>query len=125
MVTAFTTLAEYIKPLPTTMPTVESTLRTVSEWKFIITTDLRDAFYQIPLDKQSMQWCATQTPYRGLRVYLVASQGLPGSSEWLEELLSLLFGHLVQQGWVAKVADDMYVGGDTFEDTFLVGHLCK
>lgn len=118
LVTAFTTLGEYIKPLPTLMPTVENTLRTVSEWKFIITTDLRDAFYQIPLDKQSMQWCATQTPYRGLRVYLVASQGLPGSSEWLEELLSLLFGPLVQEGWVAKVADDMYVGGDSIDQLF-------
>ena len=86
LVTAFTSMAEYIKPLPSLMPTVESTLRTVSEWKFIISTDLRDAFYQIPLDKESMKWCATQTPYRGLRVYLVACQGLPESSEWLEEL---------------------------------------
>ena len=118
LVTAFTTLGEYIKPLPTLMPTVENTLRTVSEWKYIITTDLRDAFYQIPLDKQSMQWCATQTPYRGLRVYQVASQGLPGSSEWLEELLSLLFGQLVQEGWLAKVADDMYVGGDTVDQLY-------
>ena len=115
LVTAFTSLGEYIKPIPSLKPTVESVLRTVADWKFIITTDLRDAFYQIPLDKESMKWCATQTPYRGLRVYLVASQGLPGSSEWLEELLSLLFGSMVQEGWVAKVADDLYVGGDTVE----------
>ena len=115
LVTAFTSLGEYIKPIPSLMPTVESVLRTIADWKYIISTDLRDAFYQIPLDKDSMKWCATQTPYRGLRVYLVASQGLPGSSEWLEELLSLLFGSLVQEGWVAKVADDMYVGGDTVE----------
>ena len=115
LVTAFTSLADYIKPLPSLMPTVDSTLRTVSEWKYVISTDLRDAFYQIPLDKESMKWCATQTPYRGLRVYLVASQGLPGSSEWLEELLSLLLGELIQQGWVAKVADDLYVGGHCLE----------
>ena len=48
LVTAFTSLGEYIKSLPSLMPTVESTLRTISEWKFIISTDLRDAFYQIP-----------------------------------------------------------------------------
>ena len=83
------------------MPTVETTLRTVSEWKYLISTDLRDAFYQIPLDKESMKWCATQTPYRGLRVYVVACQGLPGSSEWLEELLSLLLGSMIQEEWVA------------------------
>ena len=101
------------------MPTVECISRTVAEWKYIISTDLRDAFYQIPLDKESMKWCATQTPFRGLRVYLVASQGLPGSSEWLEELLSLLFGRLVQDGWLAKVADDLYVGGNTVEQLYL------
>ena len=115
LVTAFTTLSEYIKPLPSMMPTVETTLRTVSEWKYLISTDLRDAFYQIPLDKESMKWCATQTPYRGLRVYVVACQGLPGSSEWLEELLSLLLGSMIQEGWVAKVADDLYVGGHSLE----------
>ena len=86
LVTAFTTLAEYTKTLPTVMPTVENMLRTIAEWKFIIMTDLRDAFYQIPLSKESMKWCATSTPYRGLRVYTVACQGLQGSSEWLEEL---------------------------------------
>ena len=118
LVTAFTTLGEYIKPLPTLIPTVESNLRVIAEWKFIITTDLRDAFYQIRLSKESMKWCATQTPFRGLRVYLVASQGLPGSSEWLEELMSLLFGKLVQEGWVSKVADDLYIGGQTIEQLF-------
>ena len=115
LVTAFTSIAEYIKPLPSLMPTVESTLRTVSEWKYLISTDLRDAFFQIPLDKESMKWCATHTLYRGLRVYVVACQGLPGSSEWLEELLSLLLGSLIQEGWVAKVADDLYVGGLSLE----------
>ena len=119
LVTAFTSLGEYIKPLPSLMPTVEDMLRTIAEWRYIITTDLRDAFYQIRLSKESMKWCATQTPFRGLRVYLVASQGLPGSSEWLEELLSLLFGEMVRDGWVGKVADDLFVGGDTVDQLLL------
>ncbi len=118
LVTAFTSLGEFTKTLPTIMPTVEVMFRTISEWKFLIKTDLKDAFYQIPLAKESMRWCGTVTPFRGLRIYLVASQGLPGSSEWLEELLCLLFGEKVQEGWVAKVADDLYVGAMTIEDLF-------
>ena len=51
LVTAFTSLGEFIKPLPSLMPTVETTLRTISEWKYLISSDLRDAFYQIPLHK--------------------------------------------------------------------------
>ena len=118
LVTAFTALADHTKTLPTSMPTVEEMLRTIAEWKYIITADLKDAFYQIPLDKESMRWCGTVTPFRGIRIYLRACQGLPGSSEWLEELLCLLFGHKVQNGKLAKVADDLFAGGETVEDLF-------
>ena len=118
LVTAFNSIGEYCKTLPTVMPTVETTLRTIAGWKYIIKTDLRDAFYQIPLARESMRWCATPTPFRGLRVYLVSAQGMPGSSETLEELMSTILGHLIQKGVVAKIADDLYVGALTIEIAF-------
>ena len=40
LVTAFTTIGEYCKILPSNMPTVDDTLRTIATWKYIITTDL-------------------------------------------------------------------------------------
>ena len=118
LVTAFTSLGQYSKTLPSVMPSVDDTLRIISSWKYLITTDLRDSFYQIPLDKASMKWCATPTPFHGLRVYLRSAQGMPGSSETLEELMSTVLGHLVQQGRVAKIADDLYVGGDTVAELY-------
>ena len=87
LVTAFTTIGQYGKTLPTIMPSVEDTLRTIASWRYIIVTDLRDSFYQIPSAKESMKWCATPTPYHGLCVYLRSAQGMPGSSETLEERL--------------------------------------
>ena len=118
LVTNFASLVDYVKTLPAVMPTVESTLRTIASWRYIVVTDLRDAFYQIPMDKGSMKWCGTPTPYRGLRVYQVAVQGLPGSSEVLEELLCTVLGDYVKEGFVAKIADDLTVGGDTIPDLF-------
>ena len=100
------------------MPTVDSVLRSISSWKYIVVSDLRDAFYQIPMDKGSMRWCGTPTPFRGLRVYQVAVQGLPGSSEFLEEMLCAVLGDYVRDGVVAKIADDLNVGGDTVECLF-------
>ena len=58
-----------------------------------------------------MKWCGTPTPFRGLRVYAVAAQGMPGSSESLEEMLCTVLGSFVKSGWVAKIADDLNVGG--------------
>ena len=118
LVTAFAAIGEYCKTLPTIMPTVDSTLRTIGAWRYIIKTDLRDAFYQIPLENESRKWCATPTPFRGLRCYLVSAQGMPGSSETLEELLTTVFGHLIQRGVVAKIADDLNVGGLTIPEVF-------
>ena len=118
LVTAFSSVGEYCKTLPTIMPTVESTLRVISGWKYLIKTDLRDAFYQIPLDRESRKWCATPTPFRGLRVYMVSAQGMPGSSETLEELMSTILGHKIQEGVVAKIADDLYVGGQDIPELF-------
>ena len=118
LVTNFTSLIDYCKTLPTIMPTVESVLQTIGSWEYIIITDLKDAFYQIPMERSSMKYCATQTPYRGLRVYVVAVQGLPGSSEALEEMLCAVLGEYVKEGIIAKIADDLTVGGSSIENLF-------
>ena len=65
-----------------------------------------------------MKWCATPTPYRGLRIYVVAVQGLPGSSEVLEEMLCAVLGDFVKGGFVAKIADDLSVGGSTLNHLY-------
>lgn len=56
--------------------------------------------------------------------------GLPGSDVALEELLSKIFGDLLQQGKIARLADDMYIWGNTHEEllqtwTTVVEHLDK
>ena len=42
--------------------------------------------------------------------------GMPDSETCLEELMSRVLGELIQEGCVAKIADDLYVGGISFED---------
>ena len=41
-----------------------------------------------------------------------------GSSEYLEEKISRVLGDLIQEGFVCKIADDLYIGGDTIEELF-------
>ena len=110
LVTSFVALSPYCEVLPTTMPTVDSILRSIAAWRYIIVNDLCDAFNQIPMDRNSMKWCGTPTPFRGLRCYTVAA------SEALEELLSLIFGEEVKNKIVGKIADDMCIGGTDESD---------
>ena len=42
--------------------------------------------------------------------------GMPESSEHLEELMYRVLGELIRKGTVIKIADDLYVGGQTITD---------
>jgi hypothetical protein len=98
------------------MPDVDSTLRKIAQWKYIIVSDLTSAFYQIPLSKSSMKYCGVATPFRGVRVYTKSAMGMPGSETALEELMCRVLGDCLQKGSVAKLADDLYCGGNTTEE---------
>ncbi|XP_071110370.1 uncharacterized protein [Haliotis cracherodii] len=113
LVTAFSDVGRYSKPQPSLMPDVDSTLRQIAKWKYIITADLTNAFYQIPLSKESMKYCGVVTPFRGVRVYARSAMGMPGSETALEELMCRVLGDLLEEGVIAKLADDLYCGADS------------
>ena len=113
LVTSFGEVARYSKPQPALMPDINLTLRMIGQWRHLIKTDLTQAFFQIPLAKASMKYCGVCTPFKGIRVYTRCAMGMPGSETALEELMSRVLGDLLQEGVVAKVADDLYCGGST------------
>ena len=113
LVTSFGEVAQYSKPQPSLMPNVDSVLREIGKWKFMVITDLLKSFYQIPLANSSMKYCGVATPFKGIRVYTRSAMGMPGSETCLEELMSRVLGDLIQEGCVAKIADDLYVGGNS------------
>ena len=39
--------------------------------------------------------------------------GMPGSEKALEELMCRVLGELIQEGIVAKIADNLFCGGNT------------
>ncbi len=60
-----------------------------------------------------MKYCGVVIPFRGIRVYVRSAMGMPGSETVLEEMMSRILGDLVQEGVAAKIADDLYVGGNS------------
>jgi hypothetical protein len=116
LVTAFADVGRYSKPQPSLMPDVDSILRQIASWKYIITSDLTLAFHQIPLSRESMKYCGVATPFKGVRVYARCAMGMPGSETALEELMCRVLGELQQEGVVTKLADDLYCGANNLED---------
>ncbi|VDH89834.1 Hypothetical predicted protein [Mytilus galloprovincialis] len=116
LVTAFVDVGRYSEQQPSLMPDVDSTLRTIAQWKYIIKSDLTSVFYQIPLAKDSMKYCGVATPYRGVCVYTRCAMRMPGSETALEELMCRIMEDFLQKGCVAKLADDLFCGSNTPEE---------
>ena len=103
LVSSFGEVAQYSKPQPSLMPNVDGVLREIGKWKYMVITDLLKSFYQIPLANSSIKYC----------VYTRSALGMPGSETCLEELMSQVLGDLIQEGCVAKIADDLFVEGNS------------
>ena len=113
LVTSFGEVAQYSKPQPSLMSNVDGVLREIGKWRYMVITDLLKSFHRIPLVNSSMKYCGVATPFKGIRVYARSAMGMPGSETCLEELISRVLGDLIQEGCVAKIADDLYVGGNS------------
>lgn len=61
-----------------------------------------------------MKYCSVATPFKGVRVYTRCAMGIPGSEKALEELMR----RILQEGSVAKLADDLFCGGDTLDEVW-------
>ena len=115
LVTDFKSITSYCRPTPSLLPDVESTIRRLASFKYLIKADMSESYYQLEMHKNSKKYCGVHTPYKGVLVYNVGSMGLPGVEVALEELTCLIFGEMVKEGKVCKLADDLFIGGDSPE----------
>ena len=63
-----------------------------------------------------MKYCGVATPFRGICVYMRCAMGMSGSEVTLEEVMCHVMCDMVMDGHMAKIADDMYVGGDSITE---------
>ena len=116
LVTAFNMIGTYAKPSPSRSTSSEDVLRFLARFPYIIKTDMTKQFFQLPMKKSSMKYLGVLTPYKGMRVYTRAAMGMPGSTEQLDELMSRVLGDMLTEGSVVKIADDLYLGGNSVEE---------
>ena len=115
-VTAFNDIAKFCRLPPSKVTKCDDILRQIGSFNYIIKTDLTKSFFQLKMSRESMAYLGTITPFKGVRLYARAAMGMPGSSEWLDELCSRVLGDLLMRRIVLVIADDMYVGGRSIEE---------
>ena len=116
LVTSFGEMAEYARPQPTVNCNIEHALHQIGQYENIIITDMKEGYFQIPLSSESSKYVGVLSPYSGTFVYRRSVMGLPGSESALEELLSRVFGRLIREGKMVKVADDIFIGAPSVQE---------
>ena len=120
LVTSFGEMGEYARPQPTNSSHVEHAIHQIGQYREMIIADLKDSYFQVLLNKESAKYLGVLTPYTGTYVYSRSVMGLPGSEAALEELLSRIFGDLIREGKLVKVADDLFIGAGNVGDLAVI-----
>ena len=116
LVTDFTPLNIHIKKLETVAPTIDDAKEKLAKFKYHIELDLSNYYYQGGMKLEDSQYLATPHPFKGLRVYVCEPQGLRNASEHAYERLARIYGDLCAEEKLTRMADGLYVLGDTLED---------
>ena len=115
-VTDFSSLLPFIGKVEVLSPTIAQAKRVLSSFKYFVELDLSHCFWQGPLSAQDSAYLATPHPFGGLRCYARVPQGIRNASEQNSERLSIIYGDLEQSKRMTRMADGIYVGGDTLKD---------
>ena len=106
-------LNEWSEDVPGDSVTPVNHLSKVTKHRYHITTDMENSFDQIKVAKNKLPYMGLNSPYKGQFIFTRSGQGRKGSSEKLKELTSICYGHLIAEGSVAIIHDDIHVGGQT------------
>lgn len=96
------------------MPLIDNIVTKVRDATFLSSIDLKNAFYQIPLDEQSKQKTAFAVYGRGLFCFKVLPFGLNNSAQAMCKLMDMVIGPALEP-YVFYYLDDIVVASPDFE----------
>jgi len=117
LVVNFSPVNDHLKNIPSVKTTPNDILVSLGRWKCIIIFDLYQGFFQNHMHQQDCKWLGVATPFGGIRFLRRSGQGLLGQSEELEELLTKILKPELETGNCCKIADDIIIGGQTYQET--------
>ena len=116
LVTDFRSIQSHILPVPSVMPTVTEAMTALSSADFHVELDFSHHYWQNAIPIQDSEKLAIAHPFEGLCVYTVCPQGLRNSAEWGSEILARMYGDMVKDKKVTRIADQIYVLGNSIPE---------
>ena len=116
LVTDLSGLNKFTKKPEGKHPTIQEAKEFLAKKKYAIHVDLSNFFYQSGMEREDIQYLATVHPFDGLMVYVCEPMGLNGAPEHSYELLARVFGTLIKDGRMVRMADGLHIGCDSVEE---------
>ncbi len=98
------------------MPQVEATLAKLNKARFLSTLDLKDGFWNVKLNKDSIPYTAFAVPGRGLFEFLVLPYGLHSASATFQKLQESEIIRPDMENSAFSYLDDIVVVSTSFEE---------
>ena len=109
-------LNESIRPIQSSSCSHVKIFKFLARWKYHISADLHNSYFQIPIDKKLWGYLAVNTPFRGIRVMTRTGQGLLNSDVHLDQLVFRVLGDELAEGICEVARDDIEIGGNTLDE---------
>lgn len=97
------------------LPQIERILQMLGNARFMSSVDLRSAFWQIPLSRESKEKTAFSIPGRGLFHFKVMPFGLSTAAQCQQRLMDAIFGPELEPH-IFVYLDDIIIVSSTFEE---------
>ena len=94
LVTDFTQLNNYIRKMPAISPGIEETKLSIAGFKYFVSIDLSQFYFQNSVDREASQYLGVIHLYLGTLVYTASPMGLRNSAEITYERLTRVLGDL-------------------------------
>ena len=101
------------------MHRIDDTINLVGQHKYVITSDLQDSFNQRKITADKLPYMAFHSPFGDDYIFLRSPQGMLNQSEELERMMITILTEEIAAGWVAILADNLYILGDTEEEAIV------
>ena len=127
VVTGFDPVNKYLSPVPSKATDPMSIYSNLANWQYLGELDFKDFHWQLPFgletmkEKRQLEYLCVRT-VSGTMAYARGPNGLLGMDAYSDELTDRLMGDLVLKGKVAKLADNVYLGGKTMNELHEVFH---
>ena len=119
LVTDFTGLNKFIKRDVSTSPTIQEARTALSSKRYFVELDLTSYFFQGGVRRQDCAFLGVMHPFDGPLVYTASPQGLKNSSEHSYNRLGLIFGDMIREGRMTRMADGLFPLGQCHEELLL------